>query len=51
MSGVLALLFRVIGEGRIAHSRMAISGDGIQGVADDGQEGIYGRDDYGDGVS
>ena len=30
MSGVLALLFRVIGEGRIAHSRMAISGDGIQ---------------------
>ena len=30
MSGVLALLFRVIGEGRIAHSRMAISEDGIQ---------------------
>ena len=29
-SGVLALLFRVIGEGRIAHSRMAISEDGIQ---------------------
>ena len=30
MSGVLALLFRVIGEGRIAHSRMAIAGDGVQ---------------------
>ena len=30
MSGVLALLFRLIGEGRIAHSRMAISEDGIQ---------------------
>ena len=29
-SGVLALLFRVIGEGRIAHSRMAIAKDGIQ---------------------
>ena len=29
-SGVLALLFRVIGEGRIAHSRMAISEDDIQ---------------------
>ena len=30
MSGVLALLFRFIGEGRITHSRMAISEDGIQ---------------------
>ncbi len=30
MSGVLTLLFRVIGGGRIAHSRMAISKDGIQ---------------------
>ena len=30
MSGVLALLFQVIGEGHITHSRMAISEDGIQ---------------------
>ena len=30
MSGVLALLFRFIGEGRLAHSRMAVSADGIQ---------------------
>ena len=30
MSGVLALLFQLIGEGRIAHSRMAIAKDGIQ---------------------
>ena len=30
MSGVLALLLQVIGEGRITHSRMAISQDGIQ---------------------
>jgi hypothetical protein len=29
-SGVFALLFRVIGEGRITHSRMAISEDGLQ---------------------
>ena len=29
-SGVLSLPFRVIGEGRIVHSRMAISDDGIQ---------------------
>ncbi len=29
-SGVLALLFRVIGEGRIAHSRIAVAKDGIQ---------------------
>ena len=29
-SGVLALLFRVIGEGRIAHSRMATAKDGTQ---------------------
>lgn len=29
-SGVLALLFRLIGEGRIAHSRIAVARDGIQ---------------------
>ena len=29
-SGVLALLFRLIGEGRIAHSRIAVAWDGIQ---------------------
>ena len=29
-SGVLALLFRLIGEGRIAHSRIAVARDGVQ---------------------
>ena len=43
-SGILGFLFRIIGEGRILQTRMAISKDGLQINRATAQEGIHKKD-------
>ncbi len=42
-TGVLGLIFRLIGEGRIVRSRMAIASDGLQVCRADTRKGFLGR--------
>lgn len=41
-SGLLGLIFRIIGDGRIVHSRMAVSADGLQIVRGTSKKGFMG---------
>lgn len=41
-SGLLGLIFRIIGDGRVVHSRMAVSADGLQIVRGTSKKGFMG---------